>query len=48
VGISLSGLKCANLWSGAVVVFDGLGHAPHLHAPDRFVPVLEALLADVA
>lgn len=44
----LSSLKCANLWSGAVVVFDGLGHAPHLHAPDRFVPVLEAFLADVA
>lgn len=44
----LSSPKCANLWSGAVIVFDGLGHARHLHAPDRFVPVLEAFLAGVA
>jgi pimeloyl-ACP methyl ester carboxylesterase len=40
-------LRCANLWSGSVQVLDGLGHAPHIHAPERFNPLLGRFLEDL-
>lgn len=43
----LRNLRCPNLWSGAVQVLDGLGHAPHIHAPDRFNPLLDRFLRDL-
>lgn len=44
----LRNLRCPRLWSGTVQVLDGLGHAPHIHAPDRFNPLLEKFLGDLA
>ena len=41
----VASLNYRNLWSGQMQVFEGLGHAPHLHAPDRFNALLERFLA---
>lgn len=41
-------LRYANLWSGRVHSLEGLGHAPFWEAPERFNPILERFLADVA
>lgn len=41
----VASLNYRNLWSGQMHVFEGLGHAPHIHAPDRFNALLERFLA---
>lgn len=37
-----------NLWQGTVFLLPGVGHAPFWEAPQRFNPLLDAFLADVA
>jgi pimeloyl-ACP methyl ester carboxylesterase len=44
----VASLHYRNLWSGEIHVLEGLGHAPHLHAPDRFNALLDRFLADEA
>ncbi|MDR3510936.1 MAG: alpha/beta hydrolase [Caulobacteraceae bacterium] len=41
-------VRYANLWSGEVHNLAGVGHAPFWEAPERFNPLLERFLADVA
>lgn len=41
-------LAYANLWDGKVHSLSGLGHAPFWEAPERFNPLFERFLADVA
>ena len=36
-----------NLWSGRTYVLTGVGHAPHIHAPERFNRLLERFLETV-
>lgn len=36
-----------NLWSGEIQIFEGCGHAPHVHTTGRFNAVLTRFLADV-
>ena len=35
------------LWRGAVQIFEGVGHSPHLEAPDAMAAAVEAFVAEV-
>lgn len=41
-------VRYANLWDGRVHRMDGLGHAPFWEAPERFNPLFERFLSEVA
>jgi pimeloyl-ACP methyl ester carboxylesterase len=43
----LNGLTAPTLWRGAVQVLDGVGHAPHVEAPDRFAALLTEFVHDL-
>lgn len=40
----LAGLDCPSLWMESVQIIDGQRHAPHIHAPERFNPLLARFL----
>lgn len=44
----LAALPAAQMWRGGIQWLDGLGHAPHWTAPERFAPHVLAFLEDVA